>query len=209
MRSAMQGKCHPPRDKNRTPITNPIPPYGSSGDQSQDLNPAALIKELIEGSFSGTIPHIDVWGEGRIMEPNHVTGFPTSFNINLNQGITLPAYKYHGHAIPNLLPVCQYDDDFDVIPSGCVQVITMMGAPLHKNIANEIAKIINPKGVVALFGYTHCSKEVKTLDSILSKKNFQKDISYQLGEQFQSITLEPIIVFSSNENPEADLTDDL
>lgn len=210
MRNAMLEMCTNPQPKPFTPIENPNPPYGQGAQQSEDLGVASLIQKLLAGTpLDALINHIDVWGEGRLVYPGNCTGFATSFNINLNQGITFPGYTYHGYAIPNLLPVCAYDDTFDVIPDKSVKTVTTMGSPIAAVIAEEMARIVADSGVVITFGHDYNSEEISTLTSALQARGFFRTTTYQLGPGFTAVTSQPVIVFSAKSNPEPFVHDDL
>jgi hypothetical protein len=211
MRNAMRGMC--PKDISPKPfneIQNSNPPYGTGSQQNKDLRVDRLIEKLLGNApFNEIIDHIDVWGEGRILEVKTgiCTGFQTSFNINLNQGITLKGYEYYGYAIPNLLPVCNYDDTFDVIPDKSVKTVTTMGAPIHPIIAKEISRIVADSGVVITFGYDCNAEQVVCLENALQKRGFSINSNYKLDDNYKAVKLEPIIVFSSTKNTEPNIAD--
>lgn len=218
MRDAFLDLCYvpgePPEPSPFNPITNEKPPYGDGPTESNDLKVGDLIVQLLKhGSLSTPldtpIEHIDVWGEGRKCDAADgkclVSGFPKSFNINLNQGIGPQGYVNFGRAIPNLLPVCYYTDLFNMIPDKSVTYLTIMGAPLIVGIAREMARIVTDEGAIVTFGFKHTSTEIKILKRALSSfsRNFTLSDDSHYGPDYYAIfssdpAFQPVLAFTKN-----------
>ncbi|GAA4509200.1 hypothetical protein GCM10023191_070070 [Actinoallomurus oryzae] len=104
------------------------------------------------------IPHLDVWGEGRIIleKENLVTGFEEVYNLNLKnreREQKVSNGPNRGKPIPNLVPVEDYENPVFPLSDGSVLVVTLMGAPISKGTAREILRVLNKsEGKVIFYG---------------------------------------------------------
>lgn len=116
---------------------------------------------ITDGFFCNSLPDakeamkislLDVWGEGRIVANEKViTGFTQAYNLNMGTQ-KISNGPDTGFDIPNLVPVNSYQSPLFPIWNGVVDYITLMGAPITKDTAREMLRVLNPKtGVVMLF----------------------------------------------------------
>lgn len=113
------------------------------------------------GGIQGPIRHLDVWGQGYIVEGNIVTGFQDSTNLDMRK-TTVSNGGNRGMPIPNLIPVdCTYANcrpplrPVFPIASGSVEIMTSMGAPIFSTTAQQMYDAINKEqGIIVLYGHT-------------------------------------------------------
>lgn len=119
------------------------------------------------------IPHLDVWGEGRINleQENLVTGFEEVYNLNLKnreREQKVSNGPNRGKSIPNLVPVEDYENPVFPLLDGSVLVVTLMGAPISKGTAREILRVLNKaEGKVILYGPD--PKAIKNFEDVVTK----------------------------------------
>lgn len=107
------------------------------------------------GRIETFVAILDVWGEGRRVEPGLVTGFYGVQNLNKigQQQGTGPM------PIPSLVPVDSYGPPSDQKPlvfpiaNNNVGTITIMGSPIFPDTAKEMRRVLAPGGKVLLYGY--------------------------------------------------------
>jgi len=94
---------------------------------------------------------LDVWGEGRIVVDQTVTGFCNSLNLNL-EAQRISNGEDEGEPIPQQVPVFNFDFPYFPIPDHSVEFVTVMGAPIVAATAKEIVRVLDPvKGAVILY----------------------------------------------------------
>jgi|GEM_PF-872437 len=119
---------------------------------------------------------IDFYGEGRIVDHNLVSGFKNAYNINHQyQLVSNGPDKDRG--IPNRIPVPGYYDDLQLsryILADRVSNITLMGAPILQNTAQEMARMIRKDGMgkIIIYGFSDSDPEVVILERELKKIDF-------------------------------------
>ncbi|MEO4006270.1 M43 family zinc metalloprotease [Flavobacterium sp. CAU 1735] len=121
---------------------------------------------------------IDFYGEGRIVDHNLVSGFKDAYNINHEYQLVSNGPD-RGHRIPNRIPVPNYYGDLQLssyVASDRVSNITLMGAPILQNTAQEMARMIRKdgKGKIIIYGFGDRDSGVVILEKELKKINFQR-----------------------------------
>ncbi|WDY58935.1 hypothetical protein [Pseudomonas sp. PSKL.D1] len=97
---------------------------------------------------------LDVWGEGRIVDSaggkKIVTGFTHAYNLNkFDQQISNGPFT--GNPIPHLFPVYEYDAPRFPLDDRSVMHITLMGAPITQEVAQEMCRVLGHSGKVYLY----------------------------------------------------------
>lgn len=143
-------------------------------------------------SSDSYIPLIDFYGEGRIVDNNVVSGFKNAYNIN-HQYQLVSKGPDRGRKIPNRIPVSSYNDDLGLsnyVQNDRVTTITLMGAPIQKNTAQEMARMIRKDGLgrIIVYGFSKMSLEVAILELELKKIGFHEvSYNYVLEPPFSEI----------------------
>jgi hypothetical protein len=122
------------------------------------------------------IDHLDIWGEGRIINGDQVSGFKNSYNLNKKDHKLVTGVN-SGKSIPNQINVNSYEEGFgsNNIPENSVKLMTLMNAPIHESIARDMAKAINKDtGMIVLYdvdesNYSVLEKELKNINFSLVK----------------------------------------
>jgi GH18 family chitinase len=133
---------------------------------------------------------LDVWGEGRIDDRGLITGFVKAYNLNKStQKISNGPDK--GKNIPHLVPV--YDYDYPVFPirDGMVRYITLMGAPITEQTAQEMYRVLNKdRGWVMLYDpdETHRKTFEKHKGNLVDRDKPPLD-------EFTEITISPVYIY--------------
>jgi len=134
---------------------------------------------------------LDVWGEGRIDDRGLITGFVQAYNLNKStQKISNGVDK--GKDIPRLVPV--YDYDYPVFPvkDDVVRYITLMGAPITEQTAQEMYRVLNKNnGVVMLYDPDDTHR--KTFED--HKGNLVYKRNDPLNKPFNQITISPVYIY--------------
>ena len=100
------------------------------------------------GQLDSNYLHIDIGGEGPDKEHEENAGFYDSINVNNPETVNSDTYQ----KIPNLLEIYDWDNVKLDIESNKVDEISMQNIPLNsKSLLSEIARIIKPTGVIALW----------------------------------------------------------
>lgn len=120
---------------------------------------------------------IDFYGEGRIVDLSLVSGFKEAYNIN-HQYQLVSNGADQGHRIPNRIPVPDYNGDLQLsryVISDRVSNITLMGAPIQLNTAQEMARMIRKDGYgkIIIYGFSDSDPGIVTLEKELKKINFE------------------------------------
>lgn len=121
--------------------------------------------ELFYRSLNGykvdcSVPLLDVWGEGRIVDVDMVTGFEDALNLNnISQQVSNGANSYG--AILRMVPINDYNAPKFPISDGLVSYITLMGAPITTDTAKEMYRVLNKNtGVVILYNPAEQDKAI-------------------------------------------------
>lgn len=137
------------------------------------------------------IEHVDFWGEGRLETSQGVSGFSNCYNVNHHYQLVSNGPD-KDKKIPNRIPVINYTN-CDTSPYVCdnsVKIVTVMGAPINKSCAKDIARMINEiQGKVIVYGFDENSADVKNLDENLLQKNLIFCPGYNLPEYLSGLTL--------------------
>ncbi|MEY8214266.1 MAG: hypothetical protein RPR97_07250 [Colwellia sp.] len=173
---------------------------------NQNLHVENLLNRLKSGD-TPVIEFIDIWGEGFLSEDNIITGFKNSYNINKEaQLVSNPPDM--GREIPNLIPVKIWESNFCIIPSGKVNILTLMGAPITETCASEIARMISSDGNIIIYGFNSDDTELIRLEKKLKKIDFIQVSKYELAKEFTDITIKPVIIFTKQSNLNPIISDD-
>ncbi|WP_300486137.1 hypothetical protein [Flavobacterium sp.] len=134
---------------------------------------------------------IDFYGEGRIVDNDVVTGFKDAYNIN-HQYQLVSNGPDANRKIPNRIPVPNYNGDLGLsryVSNDKVSTITLMGAPIQQNTAEEMARMIRKDGLgkIIIYGFEDSSPEVVILESELKKIEFYHVSNYVLEPPFTEI----------------------
>ena len=146
------------------------------------------LDNLKNGSF---ISLVDFWGEGRIMANGLISGFQKSYNINHQYQLVSNGIS-KGHKIPNRIPTKDYNtiDTSNYIEDSVVNHITLMGAPITRNCAIEMTRMIRKDhGVIIIYGFKRTENDIKTLERELRNIHFYNYPNYLLRKPFNEITL--------------------
>ncbi|RXM40400.1 hypothetical protein BOQ62_06780 [Chryseobacterium sp. CH21] len=141
---------------------------------------------------SSFIDLIDFYGEGRIVVNAMVSGFKSAYNINHeHQRVSNGPDK--DRKIPNRIPVKSYNGDLYLskyVANDKVSTITLMGAPIQKNTAEEMARMIRKDGFgkIIIYGFSSSDAAVTTLETELEKIGFYYVPKYKLTAPFNEIT---------------------
>ncbi|GJQ64514.1 MAG: hypothetical protein SCALA702_35670 [Melioribacteraceae bacterium] len=139
---------------------------------------------------SDNVDLLDVWGEGRIVAGDIVTGFTSAYNFN-NVFQAVSNGPNEGAPIPNLLPVNSYYEGFIPLDGGSVATLTLMGAPIYDWIANEMIRVLKlNSGKVYLYDPSDSDRtnfEKAKPDNLIGVKY---DSPADLPSPFNEITLD-------------------
>ncbi len=149
------------------------------------------LPEYTRGKPFESIGILDVWGQGRVVTDGLTTGFKNSYNMDMKGQIVWNGPD-EGTAIPNFIPVEDYDSGFgsDIIKDNSVKYITLMGAPIVKNVAASIARAINKSdGAVIVWGKENNEDDLVLLRNELLKVGFIQHTTYSMQEPFNEIVI--------------------
>jgi hypothetical protein len=161
-----------------------------------NLETAALEVSLpaettLEGSQATAIELLDVWGEGRIVDGQTISGFVEAYNLNKDtQNISNGPNS--GKAIPNKLPVSEYNNPKFPLGDGSVKFITLMGAPITAGVAQEMYRVLNKQSGV-VFLYDPNSNDQKTFEANKGKLIYKP--SDPLPAPFDQPTFRPVLIY--------------
>ncbi|XP_035457707.2 microvitellogenin-like [Spodoptera frugiperda] len=144
---------------------------------------------LVQIPLGGSIPHVDYWGEGRVITDDGVRGFKNSYNVN-HQYQLVSSGSDRDRKIPNRIPVKSFTDcdTSAYIKDNSVATVTVAGPNIH-NSARDIARIVNADGKVIVFGVTGESPQIAELREELKKKGLFPTMNATLPTEFQGLTL--------------------
>lgn len=176
-----------------------------------DYNTNKRLPSYIKGQPSITL--LDIWGEGRIVDGDMTTGFPNSYNLNKKDQLVSNGPD-RNEKIPNLIPVNNYETGFDsnLIKDNSVIYMTLMGAPIHPNIAKSMARAINKTtGVIVIYGMYQNDSNLQNLKTELTKINFDQKTEYQLDTPFNEIRMSSGVtsVFAPSNVNDPEIKDEL
>lgn len=161
-------------------------------------NRGGLLSTLIKifQTLKNDIPLLDVWGEGRIEAQQIVTGFDEALNLNLNSQFVSNGVN-RGCAIPNLVPVTDWDEPDFPINHECVQNITLMGAPITGRVSYEMCRVLKLDGRIYL--YDPNENDLKTFETIASQQ-VEKIDTPDLPSPFNQINCGQVHVYKKIKN---------
>lgn len=181
----------------------PSPNYSTN----QNLEVEKLLAKLKNNEFV-YIEFIDIWGEGYLKDGEMITGFKNAFNLNkFNQLVSNPPDE--GKQIPNLIPVDTYSSPFSMIPDRSVMYLTLMGAPITKLTASEMARIIRQNGNIIVYGFDSKNNDKALLEAELKNIDFIETKNYQLADEFAKISIEPVTVYTYKSHLDPNIHDEL
>lgn len=140
---------------------------------------------------------LDVWGEGRCVERDVVTGFCDAYNVNY-QFQLVSSEAAQGRKLPNRIPTFDYDHlDLDAyIEADSFCIITLMGAPIIQSSADEMARIIRKDTDTARIviydknrDETDDEAEIELLKQALNVHDFMELGGYQPEGQLAEIRM--------------------
>ncbi|XP_049879129.1 microvitellogenin-like [Pectinophora gossypiella] len=140
---------------------------------------------------SELIEHVDYWGEGRINAPEGSTGFTNCYNVN-HQYQLVSNGEDRDKKIPNRIPVISYANcnTSSYVKDNSVKLVTLMGAPINKSCAEDIARMVNADfGKVVIYGFGANATDIKNLEAELTKKGVLFCHGYKLPELLTTVTL--------------------
>lgn len=142
-------------------------------------------------SSTNLIEHVDYWGEGKISTVAGVSGFANCYNVN-HQYQLVSNGPDTDRKIPNRIPVISYTNcsTSSYIKDNSVKLVTLMGAPINKSCAKDIARMVNyDDGRVMVFGFEETQQDIKNLNEELKVKGLLHCHGYELPEKLQGLTL--------------------
>lgn len=137
------------------------------------------------------VNHVDYWGEGRINVKAGSSGYTNCYNVN-HQYQLVSNGPDRDKKIPNRIPVISYTncDTSGYIKDNSVKLVTLMGAPINKSCADDIARMVNShEGKVVVYGFKSNAPDIKNLDAALKAKSLYICDRYSLNVLLKSITL--------------------
>ena len=148
---------------------------------------------------------LDVWGEGRIVEPGArgplITGFVGAYNLNkVDQRISNGPFV--GDPIPNKIAVDEYDAPRFPIDTHSVPHVTLMGAPITPAVSEEMCRVVRRSGKVYL--YDPSDSHRRTFESVAYAHGFHLEGRFdprELDPPFNEITLLAVYVYRAPAGP--------
>ncbi|XP_026314180.1 microvitellogenin-like [Hyposmocoma kahamanoa] len=137
------------------------------------------------------VDHVDYWGEGRINIKAGSSGYINCYNVN-HQYQLVSNGPDRDKKIPNRIPVISYTNcnTSGYIKDNSVKLVTLMGAPINKSCADDIARIVNSReGKVIVYGFKSDAPDIRNLDAALKEKGLYTCDRYNLNMLLKSITL--------------------
>lgn len=137
------------------------------------------------------IDHVDYWGEGRINVKEGSSGYPNCYNVN-HQYQLVSNGPDRDKKIPNRIPVISYTNcnTSSYIKDNSAKLVTLMGAPINKSCAEDIARMVNcHEGKVVVYGFQSNAPDISNLDTALKGKGIYICDCCKLNVLLKSITL--------------------
>ncbi|EKT4466092.1 hypothetical protein QEL93_001467 [Pseudomonas putida] len=148
---------------------------------------------------------LDVWGEGRIVQPvnghNLVTGFINAYNLN-KAGQRISNGPFAGDHIPNLIVVYEYDAPDFPLDSYSVPHVTLMGAPITYHVAQEMCRVAARPGKIYLYDPNEADRRM--FEAVASEQGLQSQgrfLTENLDPPFNEITLLAAYVYRTPSSP--------
>lgn len=147
------------------------------------------------------IPLLDVWGEGRIIEGTIASGatfsgFRQYINLNLYKQLISNGVNTDC-AIPNIMPVSNYDAPDFPIKDEKVEVITLMGAPITAQVADEMIRVLKTNGKIFLYDPSRPDRE--TFEDRVRLKVRAIDTSH-LPYPLNQVSFRPVYGYQKHRN---------
>lgn len=137
------------------------------------------------------IDHVDYWGEGRINVKEGSSGYSNCYNVN-HQYQLVSNGPDRDKKIPNRIPVISYTNcnTSSFIKDNSVKLVTLMGAPINKSCAEDIARMVNShEGKVVVYGFKSTAPDIRNLEAALKGRGVYFCDRYYLSVLLKSITL--------------------
>ncbi|MGO9606386.1 MAG: hypothetical protein ACLQAT_23850 [Candidatus Binataceae bacterium] len=183
-----------PTDWNRAARPN----YTTNKDHHFPYSEIPSVAQYHLEQLSEPIDILDFWGEGRTVVGNLVTGFPSAYNIN-HQYKKVSNGSDKGRKIPNRIPTVSFENVSVVnsyLPHGIANNVTLMGSPIIKASAEEIAKLVNPNnGRVVIYGIQRSDPMIAILETELNGDSLYYHPHEVLPSPLDSITLTPALAY--------------
>ncbi|CAB3244441.1 unnamed protein product [Arctia plantaginis] len=167
------------------------PNYKTNVDKEYPYSEVPFLGEYnlikIPYSLSELIDHVDYWGEGKIVTSHGRSGYENCYNVNHTFQLVSNG-EDRDRKIPNRIPVLSSTncDTSAYIRGNSVKTVTLMGAPINKSCASDIARIVNTDvGKVVVFGFNSGSPEIANLIDALKIKDLYECPNYDLPEELQ------------------------
>ncbi|XP_022832024.1 microvitellogenin-like [Spodoptera litura] len=166
------------------------PNYVIHVDKSYPYSEVPYLGEyhLVQIPLEGVIPHVDYWGEGRVVTDDGVRGFSNCYNVNQKYQL-VSSGSDRDRKIPNRIPVQSFTecDTTAYIKDNSVMTVTVAGLNIHDS-AKDIARIVSADGKVIVFGATGESPQITDLREELKKKGLFPSINATLPIELQGLT---------------------
>ncbi|KAI8442135.1 hypothetical protein MSG28_005752 [Choristoneura fumiferana] len=133
-------------------------------------------------SSTNFIEHVDYWEKGKYQPWQESVASPTATTSIISTN----------SKIPNRIPVISYTNcsTSSYIKDNSVKLVTLMGAPINKSCAKDIARMVNyDDGQVIVFGFEETQQDIKNLNDELKVIGLLPCHGYELPEKLQGLTL--------------------
>lgn len=169
------------------------PNYQTNADKLYPYSEIPYVGQynLIRIPEDDLIQLVDYWGEGRIVTEFGCSGFPESYCVNHEYQLVSNGPD-RDTKIPNRIPVISYIDcdTSGYIKDDSVKTVTLMGAPINKSCATDVARMVNrDQGQVIVYGFKETSADIKNLELELSKKG----LVFCFGLEMEALYKEPTL----------------
>lgn len=137
------------------------------------------------------VDHVDYWGEGRIDVQEGSSGYTNCYNVN-HQYQLVSNGPDRDKKIPNRIPVISYRNcnTSGYIKDNSVKLVTLMGAPINKSGAEDIARMVNSDvGQVVVYGFQSNAPDIRNIEAALKTKGLYYCDRYNMTVLLKSITL--------------------
>lgn len=176
----------------------PRPNYATNNDHHFPYSEIPSVAQYHLEQLSETIEIVDFWGEGRTVEGTLVTGFPSAYNIN-HQYKRVSNGPDKDRKIPNRIPTVSFTDvrvvDSYIAP-GVADNVTLMGSPIIRASAVEIAKLVNrSSGRVVIYGIDPSDPMIRILEEELNPDSIYFHPHDVLPSPLDSISLKPALAY--------------
>ena len=159
----------------------------------------------LEGQIGGPIRHLDVWGQGYVVDGSMVTGFEDATNLDMKDKVVWTGPN-KDKPIPNLIPVdctglacAPPDKPVFPIAKDAVEIMTSMGGPIYETTARQMYRTIKDTGVVILYG--HDEDELDEFIEVFVEGGGWHEVAVTLNYPFDRPTLRPVRAYSRKASP--------